>query len=310
MHTEMGAPTSADILGKDRDWKLGFLMIGNKIFSLVNNYNRTMPALSMFGIDLFFEIWYIHFMRRENMNHLDYIKNNKIDLSVYYRDSVIKSIRSAIPVADKIIFDDDACEKIGNLLREKPEDVVDRLNLVVPFDKPTYLEVNIDALYEAAGFFTSRTPLRDWKVGYMFIDNLVYSLVSSYVDDLPLIGGMATLIDGYPEMDKNKKFSPYIVNSPMIHNQTLDRLSNAQKLSLAQKFWLIHTTHKGSVALEGFWAAYVGYPLVISALVLAMQNTANTAVTNVPARRVFINGKMTPIMAHKSLSLNTASVLT
>lgn len=238
------------------------------------------------------------------MSLLDDVKDlpiNRWGNSIYLPQQC-KLVKAIAPQARQFIFDKGASETIGHFIRDCPDILVDQMQFArQPYDT-TYVEVELDALYDALGKKTQYTWERDWKVGFLAHKGEIFTLTNTHTNTQAHISPVCTFDYEYRPIAED----PLSDDSRVLLGSTWHALSDDQRNAFAQRF-NVGYMGKPSVrhkALEIMLPAITGEARVYVACLLFLYQRRHLTLTDHGPRRGLSKGKLRTYMAHTTVTIH------
>lgn len=238
------------------------------------------------------------------MSLLDDIKDLPIKKwgNYIYLPQQCKLVKTIAPQARQFIFDKGASEVIGHFIRDCPDILVDQMQFArQPYDT-TYIEVELDALYEAAGKKVQYTWERDWKIGFLAHKGEIFTLTNTHTNTQAHISPVCTFDYEYRPIADD----PLSDDSRVLLGSTWHALSDDQRNAFAQRF-NVGYLGKPSVrdrALEIMLPAITGEARVYVACLLFLYQKRHLTLTDHGPRRALSKGKLRTYMAHTTVTIH------
>lgn len=243
------------------------------------------------------------------MSLLDDIKEklDNIDTS-FMHPRALAQIKNNMYACRQFIFDEEASRTVGRFIRHCPDFLVENAEFARPPYNPCYIEVDIDSMYQevrSSDYFQGKTL--DYRVGFLIIDNCVFTVVNEKEQVQPFLGMFGVYFkDGA---------APFYHDIPLLADPELEEIQllgttfhsvNAkQRRYFRSKFGVFHTSrvlseHMTMEHLRG----NQGEARTFAAVLLMLYNKRNVTITERPAERRLSRGKLRTYMAYSVVQIS------
>ena len=220
---------------------------------------------------------------------------------------VTRQVRALAPRARAFIFDEAASRMVGTFIRDCPDILVDQMQFArQPYDV-TYIEVDIDALYQAMGRRTFQSGEKDWRIGYLAHGGTIYTLTNSRERPQAALAPTCTLDYEYrPSAD-----DPLSDDSRVLLGSTWHDLNPDQRNAFAQRFNVGYLAEERAreKALEIMLPAIAGEARVYVACLLFLYQKHRVTLTDRGYKRQISKGKLRTYMAHTTVTIHLSQYL-
>lgn len=238
------------------------------------------------------------------MSLLDDVKDLPVSAwgNAVYLPAPSKTVKAIAPRARQFIFDKEASEALGRFIRDCPDVLVDQMQFArQPYDI-TYIEVELDALYDAMGKTVTYPDERDWKIGFLAHVGEVFVLTNSRQRTQGVLSPVCTFDYEYRPVAAD----PLSDDSKVLLGSSWHSLSDAQRNAFAQRFNVGYlgkpeVRHK---ALEVMLPAIMGEARVYVAALLFLYQKHRLTLTDHGFRRAISRGKLRTYMAHTTVTIH------
>jgi hypothetical protein len=216
---------------------------------------------------------------------------------------VTRQVQALAPRARQFVFDEGASRLVGEFIRDCPDILVDQMQFArQPYDT-TYIEVDIDAMYQTMGIRKIYTGERDWKVGFLAHGGTIYAITNSRERPVAHLSPTCTFDYEYRPVAAD----PLSDDSKVLLGSTWNVLSDAQRDAFAQRFnvgFLASHEFDRDKALEIMLPAIAGEARVyVACLLFLYQKHRLTLIDQVP-RRALSKGRQRVYMAHTTVTIH------
>lgn len=218
---------------------------------------------------------------------------------------VTKHVQALAPRARQFVFDEGASRLVGAFIRDCPDVLADQLQFArQPYDI-TYIEIDIQALYDTLGKRTLYYGERDWKVGFLSHGGTIYVLTNSRERPEAALAPTCTFDYEYRPVASD----PLSDDSKVLLGSTWNLLSDDQRNAFAQRFNVGYLAHERAreKAIEIMLPAIAGEARVYVACLLFLFQKQHITVTDHPFERRLSRGKLRTYMARSTVTIHLAT---
>jgi len=244
------------------------------------------------------------------MSLLDDVKDlpPKVWSNTGIKPHVTKQVQALAPRARQFVFDEGASKLVGEFIRDCPDILVDQMQFArQPYDI-TYIEVDIDAMYQTMGLRIIHTGEKDWKFGFLAHGGTVYVITNSQQRPVAHLSPTCTFDYEYRPVASD----PLSDDSKALLGSTWNVLSDAQRDAFAQRFnvgFLASDKYDRDKALKILLPAIAGEARVYVACLLFLYQRRHLTLTDQKPRRTLSKGRQRVYMAHTTVTIHLSQYI-
>jgi hypothetical protein len=221
---------------------------------------------------------------------------------------VTKQVQALAPRARQFVFDEGASRLVGEFIRDCPDILVDQMQFArQPYDI-TYIEIDLDTVYQTMGIRKIYTGERDWRIGFLAHGGTVYAVTNSRERPVAHLSPTCTFDYEYRPVAAD----PLSDDSKALLGSTWNVLSDAQRNAFAQRFnvgFLASDEYDRTKALEIMLPAIAGEARVYVACLLFLYQRRHLTLTDHGPRRTLSKGRQRVYMAHTTVTIHLSQYL-
>jgi hypothetical protein len=219
----------------------------------------------------------------------------------------------SIPKAKQFIFDTDSSKIMADFILESPELIFKNEQFAKPHFDVTYYEFDADMFLQAfgrPGTGDKQGAGRDWRVGYLIVDNLVFVIAKTF-RDMATPGVLPYAIQIGPS-GLHPKLIPLSRRNKatVLLGSTIDDLPMETWQEIADRYGLVNITKDLD---DGFVKQLMpdgagDLRNLITMILFLYQKKEVIHLTDVAPQRGFIKGKLMPYMRHSVVTIHLKNI--
>ena len=251
------------------------------------------------------------------MSLLDDIKDLPRSVWGKYSDNEINNmVRRGAQQARQFVFNLEASRTVGRFIHACPDILADQVQFAIPPYDHCYIEVELhDLLVEASPeIHYDRESKVDLKVGFLFYDNLVFTLASNVREPHAQIAAFGTMFkNGLHRLPESKlieskfKGRKQVAMTELMLGTTCYKLTEEQRNVYRDRFTVFHTIkseYADDDKLADILNTYTGETRILVALLLMLYNKKHLRLSDRPFERRITKHGMRTYMAHTTVEIS------